>query len=163
MEQPRIPTKSQCKFETTIEAAEHNWQMLSGHGSIEQAKHADGQFPLAYGSAFQNSTTIRCIFKLHPMWGQLQQILSRCILFLLQHLSTQDRYKDVMKGLEFGNHKGVEKYPAIFKELTEKDIKFVYSFLSKIHSKCIGSPSQHSRTAEHQRIWGSHTNPTSHP
>ena len=96
--------------------------MLPAYDNLGQALSMDEGSPFKHGSEFRSTRVLCHIFKFHPLWKSLKNILDEGIYFLLKNLDPDSRKKDLKEGLKLGNHKGVDKYPEFFKKLTETDV-----------------------------------------
>ena len=70
---------------------------------------AQSDSPLDYGSEFKPIETLHLIFRNHPSWSQMKQVLTHGSKWPLQPLDEDDRKKDVEEALLFGIHKGAVK------------------------------------------------------
>ena len=121
--------QSQFKFDTSTKSAEHNWLVLQRHPNLGAALLADGNSALRYGSEFKRSSKLSKLFSSHPLWHRVQNILDNGITYPLSPLSTEMKSKDLIEGLEFGNHKGTEKFKQCLHKLIDSDISHGYSLI----------------------------------
>ena len=56
------PQPTRFQFETSEEAAEHNWYVLSQEKDLGHAFSHDGQSPLSYGSEFRPTSLLQLLF-----------------------------------------------------------------------------------------------------
>ena len=111
-------------FELSDKAAEHNIKKLEKYGfDLSRALEANKNSPLGYGSEFRHPNELHKIFDLHPLWPQLEAILSHGSRWPLEELSEEDQEKDLAYTLTFGNHKGVSAKPDLLQNLISKDVK----------------------------------------
>ena len=121
--------KSKFKFDTSTKSAEHNWTILQQHDNLGAVIIADGNSALRYGSEFKGSSRLMKLFSLHPLWKRVKNILDNGITYPLSPLSTEMRSRDLIEGLEFGNHKGTEKYKKYLHKLLDSDVTHGYSLI----------------------------------
>ncbi len=91
-------------------------------GDLSKALLAQSDLPLCYGSEFKPIETLELIFRNHPRWNQMKQILTHGSNWPLQPLDKEDRIKDVEEALVFGNHKGAVKQQDLLEKLVTKDV-----------------------------------------
>ena len=113
----------------THSAATHNWNALTSFKHLGEAIAAENDSSLSYGSEFKKGTSLSPIFGRHPLWPRLYNILAQGISFPLQDLSYEQRRRDTIEGLQFGNHKGATKHEKLFLKLFTKDIIHGYSLV----------------------------------
>ena len=118
---------SNFKFECTNKAASHNWKFLSSFENLGIALAVDSSSHTKYGSEFRPATILKHIFRHHPLWHKLSDILTNGISFPLSELDDTTRKMDLENALSFGNHKGVTMHPKFFKQLSYDDILSGYA------------------------------------
>ena len=124
---PHIST-SKFKFEVTEAAAKHNIRYLQRFDyNLMAALQSDVTSFTSTGSEFRPVPILEPLLKLHPLWDRLKTHLLSGIEFPLMPLSTQARHRDLQDALKFGNHKGVSKFPAFYRQLNIDDIQHGYS------------------------------------
>ena len=124
------PSPSRFQFQSTEEAAEHNWEILSqSDTNLGRAITHDGLSPLNYGSEFKPTQILSKLFHLHPLWPRLRLILDKGINYPLSPLSTSLRKKDLCEALEFKNHKGVKTNATFITKLLDDDVIHGYSLI----------------------------------
>ena len=111
------------KFCRTIQAANHNWDILESYKNLGEAIEAQGNTILQSGSEFRPLNSIRLLLQLHPLWPRLSTSLDKGVDFPLTELSKEKRTEDVAEALKFCNHKGVTKYPKFFEACLDEDVK----------------------------------------
>ena len=121
------------KFEISHEAAQHNWEKLSSHGSLEQLLCVDQQSFTAYGSEFRSVDHLQRVFQHHPLWPQFKSILTFGMIFPLEENPLSSRVSDLESALSFGNHKGVSQNPEVFRKLVYEDVHHGYSIIIPLH------------------------------
>ena len=77
------PEKQLFKFEINKETAEHNWKILSKFSDLGEALKSQEKTALGYGSEFRSTILLEKIFKYHPLWNRLQNILKNGVEFPL--------------------------------------------------------------------------------
>jgi hypothetical protein len=94
-------------FSFSLEAANKNFIILKRKfgGDLSKALLAQSNYPLGYGLEFKPIKTLELIFRNHPTWSGMKQVLKQGSKWPLQPLDEEDRVKDVEEALAFGNHK----------------------------------------------------------
>ncbi len=118
------PSKPLFAFEFSLEAANKNFILLTHKfgGDLSKALLAQSDSPLGYGSEFKPIETLELIFRNHPSWSRMKQVLTHGSKWPLQPLDEDDRIKDVEKALVFGNHKGAVKQQDLLVKLVTNDV-----------------------------------------
>ena len=124
-----FPYPSRFQFESSDEAAEHNWKILSQDDNLGRAITHDGQSPLKYGSEFRPTSLLQRLFHLHPLWTRLKNILDNGINYPVSPLASSLRALDLQEALEFGNHKGVKSNKKFITKLLNTDVVHGYSLI----------------------------------
>ena len=124
----RIIQKSNFIFSPTSEAAIHNINTLHSfdfdlNKALMNERHSF-TFP---GSEFRTPSDLEPLLRLHPLWSRLKNHLTSGIKFPLTPLSNELRKQDLNSALEFGNHKGVQKFPQFYNKLNDSDIAAGFS------------------------------------
>jgi hypothetical protein len=89
------PAAPKFIFELSDDAAAHNLGILSRHDfSLGKALDANKCSPLGYGSEFRHPEELRKFFGLHPLWPQMEAILTSGSRWPLEELSKEDCQKD---------------------------------------------------------------------
>jgi hypothetical protein len=119
----RQPSKPLFAFEFSMEAANKNFILLTRKfgGDLLKALLAQSDSPLGYGSEFKPIETLELIFRIHPSWSRMKQVLGHESKWPLQPLDEDDRIKDVKEALLFGNHKGAVKQQDLLVKLVTDD------------------------------------------
>ena len=117
------------KFELSSEAADKNASVLFGKysGNLSDAIDANSRSTLGYGSEFRPIEVIAEIYKNHPVWDRMKNILSRGSDWPLDPIEEEQRVADVDEALSFGNHKGAKDRSNELADLVEKDVRFGYA------------------------------------
>ena len=71
------PKKSQFNFNLNEKYAEHNWIILSKFKIVGETIEHEGNSPLQYGSEFRPADQLEPLFKFHPLWNRMKEILKR--------------------------------------------------------------------------------------
>jgi hypothetical protein len=110
--------------EFSLEAANKNFILLTRKfgGDLSKALLAQSDSPLGYGSEFKPIETLELIFRNHPSWSQMKQVLTNGSKWPLQPLDKDDRIKDVEEALVFGNHKGAVKQQDLLMKLVTNNV-----------------------------------------
>jgi hypothetical protein len=101
----------------SMEAASKNCILLTRKfgGDLSKALLAQSDLPLGYGSEFKPVETLELVFRIHPSWSQMKQVLTHGSKWPLQPLDEKDRIKDVEEALVFSNHRGAIKQQDLLK------------------------------------------------
>ena len=114
----------------TQTAAKQNWKLLQKHDlclhkALETNKHSQ----LGPGSEFRPTSTLNHIFKNHPLWKRLSTQLNHGADSPLEDLDQESKIQDLNDALEFGNHKGIDDNPDLFKSMMDGDVTRGYSLV----------------------------------
>ena len=102
----------------TEEAAQHNFCVLSKYEKdLDRALEAQEESPLGYRSEFRATSSLQLVFGCHPNWQWMKTILEVGSDWPMEDLDPKCKSADVMKALEFGNHRGATKNPELLKNL----------------------------------------------
>ena len=116
-------TTSNFIFEPTTVAANHNSRYLrSFEFDISKALATESSSFTAPGSEFRHWSDLHPLLRRHPLWSRLKTHLSTGIKFPLLPLSHSTRRLDLHTALDFGNHKGVDKFPTFYDKLNSTDV-----------------------------------------
>ena len=116
-------------FKMSSEAAKENWKILSSFNNLGSALDSQKESQLSYGSEFRKPSLLQHIFKHHPLWSRLKDQLQNGVKFPLEELNKEERKKDLLEGLDFGNHKGVSSDAELFKQMMNSDVTNGYSLV----------------------------------
>jgi hypothetical protein len=99
----RQPSRPLFAFEFSLEAANKNFILLMRKfgGDLSKAILAQSDSHLGYESEFKPIDTLELIFRNHPSWNRMKQILTHRSNWPLQPLNKEDRIKDVEEALVF--------------------------------------------------------------
>ena len=127
-------TPSCLRFDFSDDTATHNWSLLQQYDSLQNLLDSDKDSFTAYGSEFRSISVLEPIFSLHPLWGQLKNILTHGMDFPLDDLPLTSRKYDLESALKFGNHKGMSKNPEIHRKLNLTDVTHGYAIIIPLQS-----------------------------
>jgi len=107
-----------------LEAANKNFILLTRKfgGDLLKALLAQSDLPLGYGSEFKPIEMLELIFRNHPSWSRMKQVLTHGSKWPLQTLDKDDRIKDVEEALLFGNRTGAVKQQDLLVKLVTNDV-----------------------------------------
>ena len=88
---------------------------------------ANENSPLGYGSEFRKPQELKKVFGFHPLWLQMESMLTNGSKWPLEEISKENRKRDLDDALFLGNHKGVITNPELLKKLINKDVIHGYS------------------------------------
>jgi len=138
------PMKQEFAFELTKEAAEKNYWLLKKYGlHLSRAIDAQKSSPLSYGSEFKPPHILKRIYRNHPLWPRMEQLLINGSQWPLVEISEEDREADLHEALVFGNHKGAVSKPKLLKALITADVRHGYRLMiprdkiARIPSACL--------------------------
>ena len=116
-------------FDLSIEAADKNASILIDKygGNLSDAIDTNSRSILGYGSEFRPTELIAKIYKNHPCWDRMRNILLHKSDWPLKPIIEEQRAADVDEALSFGNHKGAQARSNELAELVEKDVRFGYA------------------------------------
>ena len=123
------PQRPKFQFHRTIEAANENWNVLKQYKNLGAAIEAQQNSILQYGSEFCPIKSLEPLLKNHPLWPRLRISLSTGVEFLLEPTTTEQKLGDVVEALDFGNHKGAQKYKEFFEKCLEDDVTHGFSLV----------------------------------
>ncbi len=139
-----MPTPPEFIFELAEEPAEKNFLILKKYDfELEKAITAQKSSLLGFGSEFRPLQKLRKIFKHHPLWAQMEQLLINRLEWSLSDLSKSDRIADIIEALAFGNHKGASQKPVLLKKLISDNIHYGYGLvipwekISRLPNACV--------------------------
>ena len=149
------PSKPIFAFKFSLEAANKNFNLLMRKfgGDLSKALLAQSDLHLGCGSKFKPIETLELIFKNHPSWSLMKQVLTHGSKWPLEPLDKDDRIKDVKEALVFGNHKGAVKQQDLLVKLVTDDTIQGFALplpLDKI-AQIPRCSSQHPSTEYHQQ------------
>ena len=122
--------KQEFAFELTKEAAEKNYCLLKKYGlDLSRAIDAQTSSPLSYGSEFKPPHILKRIYRNHPLWPRMEQLLINGSQWPLDEISKEDREADLHEALVFGNHKGAASKPELLKALIAADVRHGYGLV----------------------------------
>jgi hypothetical protein len=102
-------------------------------GNLQKALECNSNSPFGMGLEFRPISTLDLIFKSHPVWPRMKEILTHGSQWPMDPLNKDLHQANVEEALAFGNHKGASKHPTLPQELVKKDIKFGYCMLLPLH------------------------------
>jgi hypothetical protein len=114
-----------------MESAEKNYIILMKKygGSLQGALNANSRSPLRMGSEFRATKIIEPLYRHHPIWPRIKQLLTYGFHWPLEELPEELRVANVEEAINFGNHKGATNNPVLLRELVEKDVTYGYCIL----------------------------------
>ena len=96
LEEPRLEMAPPLFiFKPTLEAAEENLKVLKAHNcSLTTVLASFPHSPCSFGSEFRAVQTLEKIFKGHPLWKQLRDIVEKGASYPVVELDDTSRRKD---------------------------------------------------------------------
>jgi hypothetical protein len=112
------------KFDTSLEAADFNWKLLSSNNfDLESILNHGSRSIMSYGSEFKTSHELETLLQFHPRWPALKSKLDKGSLFPLSSMSEQDRKLDLESAYKRGNHKSALKNSEFLANAIKKETK----------------------------------------
>jgi hypothetical protein len=107
-----------------LEAANKNFILLKCKfgGDLQKAILAQSDSLLGYGLEFKPIEMLEPIFKNHPSWSWMKQVLTNGSKWPLQPLNKENQVKDVEEAVVFGNHKGAVQQQDLCRKLVTDDV-----------------------------------------
>ena len=116
--------KQEFIFKLSTSAAKTNWDIIQKYDNdITKAITAQHHSPLSFGSEFRPPNILQFIFRRHPLWPRMKQLLSEGSSWPLTPISNVERLKSLNKTLKYGNHKGASDKPDLLCQLVGQDVK----------------------------------------
>ena len=116
--------KPEFDFHYTQDSAIHNWKVIEKYNkNFVNALESQHKTQLSYGSEFRPTNLLRLIFGRHPLWSNLKEQLENGINYPIDELDFESRKKDLIEGLERGNHKGVVNNNDLFNEIMQEEVE----------------------------------------
>ena len=116
------------RFEMNEAAAESNFLVLRKFNfELEKALATQARSPMGYGSGFQKGELLLSLLKNHPLWNRMKEMLAHGSQWPTEPITEEDRTANLIKALEFGNHKGATTQPELLLKLVSGDVKFGYA------------------------------------
>jgi hypothetical protein len=114
----------------TKEAAAKNFLILKKYDfNLGKAIKAQRLSPLGYGLEFKPPDTQTKIFRHHPLWARMEQLLINGSKWPLEGISEFERVANFDEALKFGNHKGHPQKLEILATLISNDIRYGYGLV----------------------------------
>ena len=112
------------RFEPSVDAARHNFQVFQAHDMDIDAALSSGPFsPTSFGSEFRPTETLAPLYSCHPTWPKMRSILDFGTSFPMEEIDEETRQKDLSAALIRGNHSSAKGEKAnILVEKTLKEI-----------------------------------------
>jgi hypothetical protein len=115
-------------FELSKEATQMNFCILKCFNmDVEQALKAQVDSPLGYGLEFKKAKTLQPLLHHHPNWARFELLLNKVLNWPLDPISKAAREQDVIKALEFGNHKEATNSPTLLHNLIMNNILYGFA------------------------------------
>ena len=112
------------QFDTTDEAAEFNWNLLSSNNfDLESILTRQTSSITSYGSEFKLSSDLESLLQHHPRWPALRTKLDHGSLFPLAPIPEDTRSVDLESALVRGNHKSAIKNNLFLAKAIQKETK----------------------------------------
>jgi hypothetical protein len=114
------------RFETSMEAAEHNFRVLERQKfdlqEIITGSESENT-PIRPGSEFRPIHLLDRILQNHPLWPRARRTLTRGFTMPMVDIPEENRKRDVSDALTYGNHKSTLLNPAVVLEMLDEEVK----------------------------------------
>ena len=111
-------------FGTSEADLRHNMSVLARHNmSLTKVINEAPFSPCSFGSEFRKAVSLEKIFRFHPKWERLGNILKHGAEYPMVELDPSSRLQDLTEGLQRGNHKGATIFHTELEKKFEKEIK----------------------------------------
>ena len=125
--------KPEFKFKMSRLSAKHNWEILQKYqGNLGRALQAHKNTPLGCGSEFREVEALRPLLQKTPLWDRFSNMLSSGVEFPLEDLNPQLKQQDLIEGIEFGNHKGVQNNEQLFLSMMKEEVEHGFQLVIPI-------------------------------
>lgn len=120
---PPTPSKPVFEFNFSIDAAKHNTKVLTeNNNNLTRIITNNNTSILRPGSEFCPQQLLQPIFQGHPLWPELESIITKGAHSPLDTLSESARHQDNTKAITYGNHKATIREKATVLEELETEI-----------------------------------------
>ena len=110
------PSKPEFQFQFNKESAAKNFCIMNKYNKyLSKAIAAQFNSPLRYCSEFFPTNTLEVLFRRHPNWTRMKNILENGSAWPLEKLEESKRETDMKEALSFGNHKGAVRNPILLR------------------------------------------------
>jgi hypothetical protein len=118
-----IPNTPTLKFELSLEAADHNMNLLQNHGNSIQNYiiNNTGTF-MSFGSEFRKPEVLEPLLLHHPNWRRCRDLLLRGSGWELYPLTNEDRLAKNNDFITRGNHKSASTYEAELQKIVTQEV-----------------------------------------
>ncbi len=122
---PELPL---FKFKMNREAAESNFHILWSYNfNLGTALEAQVKSPMEYGSEFQKGEVLLPLLQCHPLWTRMMIMLAHGSQWPIEPITKEDRAANLIKVLNFRNHKGATSQPELLLKLVSGNVKYWYT------------------------------------
>ncbi len=132
-------------FKMNREAAESNFHILWRFNfNLGRALEAQEKSPIGYDSEFWKREVLLPLLQHHPFWTQMMNILAHGLQWPTEPITKEDRVANLIKALNFGNHKGATSQPELLLKLVSGNVKYGYALplplkkIRRIPGICMG-------------------------
>jgi len=120
-------------FEFSENAAQHNAIVLEQFNfNVNSAIQAQKHSQVFYGSEFKSPDLLEKIFKNHPLWSFMKQILSDGASYPLKAIPEEIRKADLNFHKERGNHKSAQRFNETIINIIKEDIEHGFALILPI-------------------------------
>jgi hypothetical protein len=122
---PELPL---FKFKTNREAAESNFHFLwIFNFDLGRALEAQAKSLMGYGLEYRKGEVLLPLLQHRPLWIQMMNMLAHGLKWPTKPIAKEDRVADLIKALNFGNHKGVTSQPELLLKLVSGNVRYGYA------------------------------------
>ncbi len=116
------------KYKMNREAAESNFHVLWRFNfELGRALEAQATSLKGYGSEFWKGEVLLPLLHHHPLWTQMMNMLAHGLQWPTEPVTKENRAADLIKALNFVNHKGVTTQPLFLLKLVPGNVKYGYA------------------------------------
>jgi hypothetical protein len=123
------------RFEYTPEVAQHNALILDAFDfNLNAAILAQKNSQAFYGSEFRNPDLLSRIFKNHPLWKYMNEILNHGASYPLEPIPREIREEDLEFHKHRGNHKSATKFSNAITSIIKEDVERGFALILPIQT-----------------------------
>ena len=98
------------RFDISPEAAQHNWELIEDSDfNLTRLLNPKSPCITNFGSEFKSVSKLAGLFRNHPRWGSLKEILTNGVNFPIEDLDEDLLAQDLEAAFKRGNHGSASK------------------------------------------------------
>ncbi len=122
---PELPP---FKFKMNGEAAESNFHVLCRFNfDLRRALEAQVKSWMGSGSEFWKGEVLLPLLQHHPLWTRMMNMLAHGLPWPTKPITKEDQVANLIKALNFSNHKGARSQLELLLKLVSGDVKCGYA------------------------------------